>query len=171
MDRLSALRCPECMSSTIKGLTIITAIGAATAGGVFFAFSTFVMAGLKRLPASQGIAAMQSINVTAVRPLFMTLLFGTAALAAALGVRAVVHWDADQSPLLVAGALLYLSGAIVLTGTHHVPLNDSLAKLDPQSASAAQEWAHYLSSWTNWNHVRTIAPITSAACFTLALIR
>lgn len=30
-------------------------------GGVFFAFSTFVMDGLRRLPPAQGIAAMQSI--------------------------------------------------------------------------------------------------------------
>jgi uncharacterized membrane protein len=159
------------MTSAIKSLTFVTAIGAAAAGGVFFAFSTFVMAGLKRLPAPQGIAAMQSINVTAVRPLFMTLLFGTAALCAVLGVRAVTHWDTYRSPLLLAGSLLYLIGAIVLTGAHHVPLNDSLAKVDPQSISAAKEWTHYLSSWTSWNHVRTIAPIASAACFTLALIR
>jgi uncharacterized membrane protein len=159
------------MPSTIKSLTLITAIGAATAGGVFFAFSTFVMAGLKRLPAPQGIAAMQSINVTAVRPAFMTLLFGTAALCAVLGVRAVLHWDAERSPLLLAGALLYLIGAIVLTGVHHVPLNDSLARVDPQSVSAAREWTHYLASWTSWNHVRALAPMASAACFTLALIR
>jgi uncharacterized membrane protein len=159
------------MTSTLRSLTLITAISTATAGGVFFAFSTFVMAGLRRLPSAQGIAAMQSINVTAVRPLFMTLLFGTAVLCAVLGVRAVTDWDADRSPLLLAGALLYLVGAIVLTGAHHVPLNDSLAKVDPQSVSGANEWRHYLSSWTNWNHVRTIAPIASAACFTLALIR
>jgi uncharacterized membrane protein len=159
------------MSPTIKGLTLITAISAATAGGVFFAFSTFVMAGLKRLPAAEGLAAMQSINITAVRPLFMTLLFGTAALTAAVGVWAVTHWDSERSPLLISGSLLYLIGAIVLTGAHHVPLNDTLAKVDPQSASAAKEWAHYLSSWTSWNHVRTLAPIASAACFTLALIR
>ena len=159
------------MTSAIKSLTFVTAIGAATAGGVFFAFSTFVMAGLKRLPTAQGIAAMQSINVTAVRPLFMTLLFGTAVLCVVLGIRAITHWDTYRSPLLLAGALLYLVGAIVLTGAHHVPLNDSLAKVDPQSVPAAKEWAHYLSSWTSWNHVRTIAPIASAACFTLALIR
>jgi uncharacterized membrane protein len=159
------------MSSTLKNLTFVTAIGAATAGGVFFAFSTFVMAGLRRLPTAQGIAAMQSINVTAIRPLFMTLLFGTAASCAVLGVWAVVHWDADRSPLLLAGALLYLIGAIVLTGAHHVPLNDSLARLDPQSVAASTEWRHYLSSWTSWNHVRTVAPIASAVCFTLALIR
>ena len=159
------------MTSAIKSLTFATAIGAATAGGVFFAFSTFVMAGLRRLPAAQGIAAMQSINVTAVRPLFMTLLFGTAALCVVLGVRAVTHWDTYRSPLLLAGSLLYLIGALVLTGAHHVPLNDSLAKVDPQSVAAAKEWAHYLSSWTSWNHVRTIAPIASAVCFTLALIR
>lgn len=37
-------------------------------GGVLYAFSSFVMAGLKRLPPDHGMTAMQSINVTAVRP-------------------------------------------------------------------------------------------------------
>jgi uncharacterized membrane protein len=32
-------------------------------GGIFFAFSAFVMKALDRLPPAQGIAAMQSINV------------------------------------------------------------------------------------------------------------
>jgi len=32
-------------------------------GGVFFAFSTFVMKALVRVPAVPGIAAMQSINI------------------------------------------------------------------------------------------------------------
>ena len=47
-------------------------------GGVFFAFSAFVMQALARLPPAQGIAAMQSINVAAVTPPFMVALFGTA---------------------------------------------------------------------------------------------
>ena len=60
-------------------LTFISAIGCGLVGGVFFAFSTFVMQGLGRLPAPQGAAAMQAINVTAVTPVFMAALFGTAA--------------------------------------------------------------------------------------------
>jgi uncharacterized membrane protein len=39
-------------------------LGSGLIAGVFFAFSTFVMKALARLPAAHGIAAMQSINVS-----------------------------------------------------------------------------------------------------------
>ena len=47
-------------------LTLFAALGCAMMAGVFFAFSSFVMPALRRLPATQGIAAMQAINVAAV---------------------------------------------------------------------------------------------------------
>ena len=94
------------MSTPLVVLTVATAIGSAAVGGVFFAFSTFVMPALRRLPAAQGIAAMQSINVTALLPPLMLLMFGTALACVALIVVAVV----DGSPWLVAGAAVYLVG-------------------------------------------------------------
>jgi uncharacterized membrane protein len=61
------------------GLTLFAALGCGLVAGVFFAFSTFVMKALARLPAPQGIAAMQSINVIVINPWFMTAFLGTAA--------------------------------------------------------------------------------------------
>ena len=60
-------------------LTLFSAPGCGLIGGVLFAFSSFVMNALARLPAAQGIAAMQSINVVVINPLFMTAFLGTAA--------------------------------------------------------------------------------------------
>ena len=54
-----------------------TALASGLVGGVLYAFSSFVMAGLKRLPPAQGMAAMQSVNVTAVRPGLMIPFVGT----------------------------------------------------------------------------------------------
>ena len=45
---------------------LLAAVGCGLMAGVFSAFSTFVMKALARLPAHEGIAAMQSINVVAV---------------------------------------------------------------------------------------------------------
>jgi len=45
----------------MTALTILCAIGAAAASGALFTFSDLTMAGLKRLPPAQGIAAMQAI--------------------------------------------------------------------------------------------------------------
>ena len=61
--------------------------------GVFFAFSNFVMAALGRIPAAEGMRAMQEINVTVINPLFMGALFGTALLSVITGVVAVVAFE------------------------------------------------------------------------------
>ncbi|MEO1431449.1 MAG: hypothetical protein AAFV71_20795 [Cyanobacteria bacterium J06633_8] len=45
-------------------LMLITAIGSAITGGIFYAFSTFVMKALSQQPVAGGIATMQSINIT-----------------------------------------------------------------------------------------------------------
>jgi uncharacterized membrane protein len=67
------------MSGVLYAATLATALGCGLVAGVFFAFSSFVMASLKRLPAVDGIAAMQSMIIVAVTPVFMGALFGTAA--------------------------------------------------------------------------------------------
>ena len=58
-------------------LTLVSALGCGLVAGVLFAFSSFVMNALARLPAAQGIAAMQSINVVVINPLFITAFLGT----------------------------------------------------------------------------------------------
>jgi uncharacterized membrane protein len=151
-----------------RALTLAAAVGAGVAGGVFFAFSTFVMRALGDLPPADGIAAMQSINRQAPTPWFMTLLFGTAALCAALIVSAVLRWGEASAPYQLAGALTYLA-AIVLTIAYHVPRNDALADIDPNSDSAAAAWSRYLADWVPWNHVRTVTSVGAAVLFVLAL--
>ena len=54
------------MSSALLVLTIAAALASGLAAGVFFAFSTFPMPALGRLPAPRGAAAMQAINVAAI---------------------------------------------------------------------------------------------------------
>ena len=63
----------------VFGLKLVVALGCGLVGGVFFAFSTFVMNALARLQPRDGIVAMQSINIAAINPLFMVALFGTGA--------------------------------------------------------------------------------------------
>ena len=154
------------MSTPLVVLTVATAIASATVGGVLFAFSTFVMPALRRLPAAHGIAAMQSINVTALRPPLMLLMFGTTLACVALVVVGVV----DRSPWLLAGAGVYLVGAIVVTAAYNVPRNVELAALDPASPDAAARWAVWVREWNAGNHVRTIAGITAAALLLRAVL-
>ncbi len=146
-------------------LIVITALGSGLIAGAFFAFSSFVMGALGKLPASQGIAAMQSINVVVINPVFLGVLFGTAALALFLGFGAIRHLGDPSAMWFVAGAGLYVIGTVLVTMVFNVPLNNALAAVDPASSEGAAEWADYLRTWTNWNHVRTLAALVASGAF------
>ena len=156
------------MTGLLRGLTIGTSVGAAAMGGVLFAFSAFVMPALKRLPAAQGLAAMQSINITAVRPPLMILMFGTAAGAVALAATAAVQRDGRASWLTAGGSALYLLGVVGVTAAYHVPRNDALALLDAANPSSFAAWTRYLAEWTAWNQVRVAAGIVAGAVLAVA---
>ena len=157
------------MNSYLFVLTLLTALGCAMMAGVFFAFSAFVMKALARLPAVQGVAAMQAINVAAVTPAFMAALFGTAVACGALAVWALFAWDERFAPYLIVGGALYLIGTILLTIVYHVPRNEALARVEPHSAEAESHWKRYLSGWTAWNHLRAATALAAAATLTIAL--
>lgn len=144
-------------------LALLTALGAATVGGVFFGFSSFVMKALAQLPAEQGVAAMQRINVVVINPWFMGVFMGTLLLSIACGVVALMS---GSSALLVAG-LLYAVGTFGVTMAFNVPRNNRLARLDASSPDAIAYWPSYVREWTRWNHVRTGAALASAVCAAL----
>ena len=152
-------------------LTLVSALGCGLMAGVFFAFSAFVMNALARLPPAQGIAAMQSINVAAIHPLFMAAFLGTAVACALLAVSSLLRWYKPGASYLLAGSLLYLAGAFLVTVVFNVPRNEALAAVDPASADGARRWAGYIVSWTAWNHVRTAAALVAAVSHTLAFGR
>ena len=146
-----------------------TAIACAVVAGVFFAFSSFVMRALTRLPPEQGIAAMQSINIVVINPVFMTALFGTGAACAAWVLYAAMQWQGAASACLIGGSLSYLLGTIVVTIACNVPLNDAVAAMNPTAGNDASLWVENARQWTAWNHVRTISGIVAAALFVAAM--
>ena len=152
----------------LRILTIIAAVGAGVSGGVFFAFSTFVMKALGRLPAAEGISAMNAMNKTAPTPLFMLALFGTGVVSIVLSAGALRHLDQRWAVYVLTGPALYLV-CVILTMVYHVPHNDALALVDPAGPGAAHAWAQYLSPWTAWNHVRTVTALAGSTAFIIAL--
>ncbi len=147
-------------------LTMACAVGCGLNAGVFFAFSAFVMKALARLPAAQGIAAMNAINLVAVTPAFMTALFGTAAACVVLAAWTLWPPARPAAVYLVGGAACYLVGAILVTMIFNVPRNDALAAANPADVNAGQIWADYVATWTAWNHVRTVASLIAAVLLT-----
>jgi uncharacterized membrane protein len=152
-------------------LTTFAALGCGLIAGVFFAFSAFVMKSLGRLPPAQGIAAMQSINIVVINPIFLGVFLGTALACIILGASSVVQWRTPGALLNLAGSLCYLIGTIGVTRGFNIPLNNALAEADPNSDQAVGIWSFYLKRWTAWNHVRTFAALAAAALLTCAAIR
>lgn len=148
-------------------LLFASVIGAALVSGIFFAFSTFVMGALKRLAPSEGISAMQSINIVVINPLFLLAFFGTGAVCIAAAAAAL--FTQAEVPLVpvVAGTALYIIGCLGVTMAANVPLNNRLARTDP--ADPEPDWDIYHTSWTRWNHIRTAASAAAATAFSLAL--
>jgi uncharacterized membrane protein len=150
-------------------LKLLAAVGCGLIAGVFFAFSTFVMKALAQRPPAQGIAAMQAINITVINPLFLTGFLGTGAACFFLAVSSLLKWNQPDATYLLVGSLLYLVGTLLVTMVFNVPLNNALATVEPDNTDGVNLWANYLSNWTLWNHVRTIAALAAAAALTLTL--
>lgn len=153
----------------LSSLPLLTCLGAGLVGGVFFAFSAFVMKALAQLPVQHGLAAMQRINVTVLNPVFMAVFVGTAVLAAICVFAGFFPWGTPRSLLLLVAGLAYLVGGFGVTAAFNVPRNERLARLDPDSEQATTYWPLYVHEWLFWNHVRTVATLVSAACAAGAL--
>lgn len=154
----------------INALLWICAIGCGMMAGLYFAFSTFIMTALGRIPQAHGISAMQSINVVIQQSLFMPLFFGTTLAALLLAGLALLRLNEPAGMAMLAAGILYVAGMFVSTIVFNVPLNNALDAVDPSSADAAAVWTRYLKDWTFWNHLRTIGSAAASILFVVAIV-
>ena len=157
------------LQAVVTGLLWFAAIGCGLLAGLYFAFSTFIMTAFDRIGQVSGIQAMNAINAVIVQSLFMPLFLGTTLASLLLAIAAVFRWGEPGAAAMLAGGALYVIGMFVCTVVFNVPLNNALAAADPASAEAASLWARYLTDWTLWNHVRTIASTLACALFIWAI--
>jgi uncharacterized membrane protein len=154
----------------LTSLTLLTILGCGIMAGILFAFSVSVMNALGRLPASQGIAVMQAINVAILNPLFLLVFLGSTLLCLMLAGTALFILEQAGAMWRLLGAALYVLGVTVLTLRCHVPLNNALAQADPSSLAGAALWQDYRRVWTHWNHLRTLAAIGATVSLLMALL-
>jgi uncharacterized membrane protein len=150
------------MEAAITALLWFCAIGCGLLGGLYFAFSAFIMRALADIEPAAGAAAMNAINRVILRSAFMPLFLGSTLACAALAILGAIA----GSWLLITGGALYVIGMFVITMAFNVPLNNALL------ASAARDpavWRQYVQRWTLWNHVRTVASTGASALFIAAL--
>ncbi len=144
------------------------AVGSGLVGGVLFAFSSFVMPALRRIPPAEGISAMQSINRQAPTFAFMSLIGATAIVSVGIGIHTALHRDLPGTAWIGVGTVSYLA-ALAITGGFNVPRNDRLATFDAATPAAADYWSTFLTEWVVGNHVRTACCVVAAVSYTAAL--
>lgn len=157
------------LATTVAG--VLALLGSAVIGGVFFAFSSFIMQALARVPPSEGIAAMQSINVVVLNISFLGTFFATTLISLLVAGLAIKGWGSPSAPWLLAGAVLYIVGTFLVTILGNVPLNEQLAASSAADPASVTVWEHYLDRWTMLNTVRTIAAMAAVLLFTVGLIQ
>ena len=115
---------------------------------------------------------MRGINVEAnSNPAFLLAYLGADVLALAVGVIATVQLSRPGSWWILAGAVFGVLVAII-TIVFNVPLNNHLDGVNPvglSAADAAREWQAYFTTWTAWNHVRTVAAFVAAPLMLIGL--
>jgi uncharacterized membrane protein len=173
MDRLTRRRLTVPMSASPYLIaTTAAAVSSAAIGGLFYAFSTFVMAGLDRANPDQAIAAMRGINAEAqANAPFLVLFVGSTLLALGVGIATAFRLTQPGAGYVFAGAVLGVV-AFAVTMAFNVPLNDRLDAVDPTALAATdalREWQAYLVPWTAWNHVRTVAPLLGSVLMLVGL--
>jgi uncharacterized membrane protein len=150
-------------------ITFLAALGSGLMAGLFFIFSVSIMAALGRLPPSEGIAAMQAINITIINPVFLLVFLGTGLLSLIVIFASLLNWQTSSSLYSVTGAGFYLIGSLVVTGVVNVPMNNEMAALNPSDPKAVPVWANYLKNWTAWNHARTVMSLLAMAFLIIGL--
>src|SRR5438477_8095061 len=101
--------------SFVDAIIFVAAIGSGIVGGIFYAFSSFVMPALARIPAAQGAAAMNSMSVTVINPSFMTAFLGTGVVCLIAGGSSLFRWSQPGAKLALAASIVYLVGCIGVT--------------------------------------------------------
>lgn len=159
------------MSPTLFYLSHLAVLAYALVGGVFLAFSDFIMRALSLTSGQGGAEAMQSINREVFRWVFMTLFLGLAAVSLALIVHAALSLTGPAATLVGAAGLVHLLGCFGVTVAFNVPMNEALAAMDASQDATRAYWAGtYLPRWTIWNTVRTLACVLSAALLLMGLM-
>jgi uncharacterized membrane protein len=144
-------------------LAVSTAALTAINGGVFFAFSTFVTPGARRLPAVEAVHSFQAMNRVVPQSLYLPVFLLSGLGGAATAIVALV---AGGSGWLVAGGAVAFI-ALVVSMAVNIPLNNTLDTVKDVDAEAG--WAGYVGRWAVANHVRTLLCFAAVALLVVGL--
>lgn len=154
-------------------ILILTATAAALMAGLFYAWSCSINLGLGKLSDEAYLTAMQSTNRAIQNPLFFLAFFGVVIL---LPITVWQHYGQPWSPrfsLLLAAAIVYLTGTFGVTIFGNVPLNTALDVFDIKSATPetlAAQRAAFEQPWNTLNSIRAIASTVTVVLIVIACL-
>ena len=152
------------MSTTFFFLMQFAILAYALLGGVFLAFSDFIMRSLALTGGHGGVEAMQVINREVFRWVFMALFLGMAAVSVIVAGYGAFALSGPAGTLIMVAGLVYLIGCFGVTVFFNVPMNEALAGMETSSGTTRDYWLQtYVPRWTFWNSVRATACAVSAA--------
>ncbi len=159
------------MSSWFTLVAVFSSLAFGLLGGIFLAFSDFLMRSLAQVSGSGGVEAMQAINREVFRIVFMVLFIGMAPVSVFLTMHELIWGEGTAALMITAAGLIYLMGCFVVTVTRNVPLNQKLDGMETDSDAAIKFWREeYVPRWTFWNTVRTCACVLAAALTICGLV-
>ncbi|MCP4320220.1 MAG: DUF1772 domain-containing protein [Hyphomicrobiales bacterium] len=103
-----------------------SSIACTIVGGVFLAFSDFIMRSLDKAGPGAGIDAMQVINREVIRSVFVTLLLVLAAASPFMIGYAFIGLAGLPQILTALGGAIYLVGVFGVTVVFNIPMNNRL---------------------------------------------
>lgn len=144
------------------------ALWSAMIGGVFSAFSEFVMAGLLRSAPPGGIESMQHINRTVLKTQFVFGIFAIAVGSIAFAIYGNGAFEGAARSAVIVAPVVYVPTVFLMTLFGNVPMNNRLERLDHTSVEAEAYWATYGRVWTRLNHVRWLGCMVTACIYLAA---
>lgn len=149
---------------------LFLALWSAIIGGVFSAFSEFIMSGLLRTAPAGGIESMQQINRTVIKTQFVSGIVFIAPFSVLFALYALTVFDGYPMVMLTLAAIVYVPSVFLMTMFGNVPMNNKLEQFDHNSDDAAAYWIEYGRVWTRLNHVRSVGSVLTSVLYVIAAV-
>lgn len=146
------------------------ALWSAVIGGVFSAFSEFIMSALLRTTPAGGIEAMQHINRTVIKTQFVAGILLIAPLSVLFAFYSLTVFEGAALTTLILAPIVYLPTVFLMTIFGNVPMNNKLDRVDHASTEAKVYWSKYVRDWTRLNHARSLGSVLTAGLYIAAAI-
>ncbi|MEM8987063.1 MAG: anthrone oxygenase family protein [Pseudomonadota bacterium] len=150
---------------------LFLALWSAVVGGVFSAFSEFIMAALLRAEPAGGIEAMQHINRTVIKTQFVAGIVLITIFSIMFAMYAASNFDGYARATVILASLVYVSTVFLMTLFGNVPMNKKLERLDHATPDAKSYWVTYGRVWTRLNHFRSLGAVLTAVLYTIAALQ